>query len=327
MLDYIQKTLNINCSPVNISLQNIILPLYFDLYELIPVKMDEIQVLFMKPRENLLDISSIKKHMQKLQSVTGFFSVLYLDVITYSRKKSFLENHIPFVVENNQIYLPFMAVCLQEKLKSKNEKKESFTPSAQLLFLYFFYQNNKELPVTGFAGKFNLSEMTTTRALRQLEYTGLFEIKKRSSKNSNILKCKILKKEDLFWSIEPFLINPVKDVFYVDKEELKSEEKLQAAGDTYLSLWTMIASGNIQCWASYKKKSEYKTATNDLFDSEKQALIQLWKYDPKLTGSSNESDPISVYLSYMDCSDERINKEKKLLIKKAIEDTNADSWN
>lgn len=326
MLNYIEQTLNLKCTHINLSLEEIVLPIYMDLYELLPVKIDDLQVLFLTPKGALANVSSIKKHIEKLQNVTGYFPAFLLDDISDLRKKSFIENRIAFVVNDNQIYLPFMAINLQEKLKERKEVIEKLTPAAQLLFLYYFNQNQRELPTTGFASRFNLSEMTTTRSLRQLEATGLFEVKKGSVKNSNLLICKLSKKEELFWKIEPFLINPVKDIFYIDKDELKTDDKLLAAGDTYLSMWTMLGDSSVQCWALYGKKSDFKTATTELIDTKKQKMMQLWKYDPKLAGSKSANDPISVYLSYSECTDERINKEKKVLITKAIEDSDADSW-
>lgn len=326
MLNYIEETLYVKCSQITLPLEEIVLPVYMDLYDLLPVRIDDVQVLFITPREVLSDVSSIKKHMDKLHASTGCFVSLLLNDISEARKKSFLENHIAFVVNENQIYLPFMAVYLQEKLKEKKETIEKFTPAAQLLFLYYFNQNKRELSTTGFAKQFNLSEMTTTRALRQLEATKLFEIKKGNIKNSNILVSKILRKEELFWKIEPFLINPVKDVFYIDKAELKEDVKLRSAGDSYLSMWSMIGEGKVSCWALFGKRSDYKTATNELVDIKNQRMVQLWKYDPLLTGTISDNDPVSVYLSYSDCTDERINKEKKVLISKAIEDSDADTW-
>lgn len=49
-------------------------------------------------------------------------AVLILDHLAYRQKEYLLRDHIPFVVEGKQIYLPFMAVYLQERCDS--EKKE-----------------------------------------------------------------------------------------------------------------------------------------------------------------------------------------------------------
>lgn len=325
MLNYISEVLNINCSQIDIPLDKIILPLYLDLYEIQPISLDGVKVLFITPRETLSNVKAVKKHLEKMQSLSGCFVSLLLNDISETRKKSFLENHIPFVVTNNQIYLPFMAIYLQEKNKTKIEAVSQLTPAAQLVFINFFKQNSEALAVASFAKKLQFSEMSTTRALRQLVATGLFEIKKGSITNSNLLVTKVKDKEELFNKIEPYLINPVKNFFYIDKEELNNKELLPS-GETYLSMFSMLGKEELDTWAFYGKFTDFKTATNELTDVSRQARIEIWKYNPKLVCLEETNDSISVYLSLKNSTDARISKENKKLITKVIGDSNANTW-
>lgn len=325
MLNYIKEVLNINCSQIDMPLDKIILPLYLDLYEIQPISLDGVKVLFITPRETLSNVKAVKKHLEKMQSLSGCFVSLMLNDISEKRKKSFLENHIPFVVTNNQIYLPFMAIYLQEKNKTKIEAVSQLTPAAQLVFINFFKQNSRELAVASFAKKLQFSEMSTTRALRQLVATGLFEIKKGTITNSNLLVTKVKDKEDLFNKIEPYLINPVKNFFYIYKEELNNKELLPS-GVTYLSMFSMLGKEELDTWAVYGKATDFKTATSELTDVSRQARIEIWKYNPKLVCLEETNDSISVYLSLKKSTDARISKENKKLITKAIGDSNANTW-
>ena len=325
MLNYISEVLNINCSQIDIPLDKIILPLYLDLYEIQPISLDGVKVLFITPRETLSNVKALKKHLEKMQSLSGCFVSLLLNDISETRKKSFLENHIPFVVINNQIYLPFMAIYLQEKNKTKIEAVSQLTPAAQLVFINFFKQNSEALAVASFAKKLQFSEMSTTRALRQLVATGLFEIKKGTITNSNLLVTKVKDKEELFNKIEPYLINPVKNSFYIDKEEINNKELLPS-GETYLSMFSMLGKEELDTWTFYGKATDFKTATNELTDISKQAKIEIWKYNPKLVCLEETNDSISVYLSLKNSTDARISKENKKLITKAIGDSNANTW-
>lgn len=325
MLNYIKEVLNINCSQIDMPLDKIILPLYLDLYEIQPISLDGVKILFITPRETLSNVKAVKKHLEKMQSLSGCFVSLMLNDISEKRKKSFLENHIPFVVTNNQIYLPFMAIYLQEKNKTKIEAVSQLTPAAQLVFINFFKQNSRELEVANFAKKLQFSEMSTTRALRQLVATGLFEIKKGTITNSNLLVTKVKDKEELFNKIEPYLINPVKNFFYIDKEELNNKELLPS-GVTYLSMFSMLGKEELDTWAVYGKATDFKTATSELTDVSRQARIEIWKYNPKLVCLEEKNDSISVYLSLKNSTDARISKENKKLIAKAIGDSNANTW-
>lgn len=325
MLNYISEVLNINCSQIDIPLDKIILPLYLDLYEIQPISLDGVKVLFITPREILSNVKALKKHLEKMQSLSGCFVSLLLNDISETRKKSFLENHIPFVVTNYQIYLPFMAIYLQEKNKTKIEAVSQLTPAAQLVFINFFKQNSEALAVASFAKKLQFSEMSTTRALRQLVATGLFEIKKGTITNSNLLVTKVKDKEELFNKIEPYLINPVKNFFYIDKEELNNKELLPS-GETYLSMFSMLGKEELDTWAFYGKATDFKTATSELTDVSSQARIEIWKYNPKLVCLEETNDSISVYLSLKNSTDARISKENKKLITKVIGDSNANTW-
>lgn len=325
MLNYIKEVLNTNCSQIDMPLDKIILPLYLDLYEIQPISLDGVKVLFITPRETLSNVKAVKKHLEKMQSLSGCFVSLLLNDISEKRKKSFLENHIPFVVTNNQIYLPFMAIYLQEKNKTKIEAVSQLTPAAQMVFINFFKQNSRELEVANFAKKLQFSEMSTTRALRQLVATGLFEIKKGTITNSNLLVTKVKDKEELFNKIEPYLINPVKNFFYIDKEELNNKELLPS-GVTYLSMFSMLGKEELDTWAFYGKATDFKTVTSELTDVSRQARIEIWKYNPKLVCLEETNDSISVYLSLKKSTDARISKENKKLITKAIGDSNANTW-
>ena len=218
-----------------------------------------------------------------------------------------------------------MAIYLQEKNKTIIEAVSQLTPAAQLVFINFFKQNSEALAVASFAKKLQFSEMSTTRALRQLVATGLFEIKKGTITNSNLLVTKVKDKEELFNKIEPYLINPVKNFFYIDKEELNNKELLPS-GETYLSMFSMLGKEELDTWAFYGKATDFKTATSELTDVSSQARIEIWKYNPKLVCLEETNDSISVYLSLKNSTDARISKENKKLITKVIGDSNANTW-
>ena len=219
-----------------------------------------------------------------------------------------------------------MAIYLQEKNKTIIEAVSQLTPAAQMVFINFFKQNSEALAVASFAKKLQFSEMSTTRALRQLVATGLFEIKKGTITNSNLLVTKVKDKEELFNKIEPYLINPVKNSFYIDKEEIKTNKDLFPSGVTYLSMFSMLGKDELDTWAFYGKATDFKTATSELTDVSRQARIEIWKYNPKLVCLEETNDSISVYLSLKNSTDARISKENKKLIAKVIGDSNANTW-
>ena len=84
-------------------------------YRVQKVMLDDKNALFVYPEGELESVSAVKKHLEKIERTQGTSADLVLDHLTYRQKEYLLRDRIPFVVEEKQIYLPFMAVCLQER--------------------------------------------------------------------------------------------------------------------------------------------------------------------------------------------------------------------
>ncbi len=69
--------------------------------------------------------------MDKIKESEGVPAVLVPDQLTYRQREYLLREHIPFIVADKHIYLPFFAVYLQPK-----QRRDNLLPSAQLLLLY-----------------------------------------------------------------------------------------------------------------------------------------------------------------------------------------------
>ena len=77
-------------------------------------------------------LKDVKKHIKRVEELGEKRVVLNLNVITRHMRKTYIENRIPFIVENGQMYLPLLGLDLKdapEKLKTKGEK---FTKVAQI---------------------------------------------------------------------------------------------------------------------------------------------------------------------------------------------------
>ena len=90
-------------------------------------------------------VSVLKKHIDRIQRTEGAPAVLVPERLTYRQKEYLLRSHIPFIVEGKQIYLPFLAVYLQERCDSEKLSSEVMLPSAQLLLLYYIYHGGGRL--------------------------------------------------------------------------------------------------------------------------------------------------------------------------------------
>ena len=108
-------------------------------YRLQEVSLDGMRAVFAYPKTELDSVNAIKKHFERIQKSVNAPTVLVPDRLTYRQREYLLREHIPFVVDGRQIYLPFMAIYLQERHDGEKAEIPDMLPSAQLLLLLYSY--------------------------------------------------------------------------------------------------------------------------------------------------------------------------------------------
>ena len=121
------------------------------------VSMNERKMIFLYPKTELEQIEVLKKHIARIKKNNNLPVVLVLKELSPRQKEYLIREKIPFIVEGKQIYLPFMAVCLQERCSAEKKPREEILPSAQMLLLHF---------IDGGA-----QELSTSQAAKDLELT------------------------------------------------------------------------------------------------------------------------------------------------------------
>jgi len=269
------------------------LPYYFDeTYDFRKVVFNgEITCLFAKARGEVSTVNAVTKHFITLHSASNMPIVLNLYNLSNERRKAFIEARIPFVTDN-QIYLPFLGVLLQNELYAEPKEREKLMPSAQMLLFAYLYSNGNELYTSTMPEKIGVSAMQVTRAVRQLKRLNLFDVFKEGVQV--VIKGR-LNHRALYEAAESYLIDPVRDVLYIPRDEQSS--RLPLAGISALSESSMLAEPNLRTVAFYSKSKKLH-GENRLIDSEKQVRVELWKYDPlMLSVQKNIADPLSVIVS------------------------------
>lgn len=270
-------------------------------YRLQEVSLDGKQAVLVYPKTDMDSVNAIKKHLERIQRTIGKPTILVPTYLTYRQREYLLRNHISFVVDGKQIYLPFMAVYLQERCDSEKTDITSILPSAQLLFLYYIYHGCGEL-LTSDAGKaLSFTATSISRASRQLESLGLIQTERRG-----VQKVIYSEKEpqELFESAKSYLTSPVKRTIYVSKAEIK--EKLLVSGYSALSEYSMINPPITSYYASESISSWEKKASGKLQNSDDQCAVELWRYNPKKLTDGKIVDRLSLALALREDRDERI---------------------
>ena len=216
-------------------------------------------------------------------------------------EENLIREKIPFIVDGKQIYLPFMAVYLQERCSAEKKPREEMLPSAQMLLLHFIYGGAQELSTSQAAKDLELTPTSISRASRQLEEMGLLHIRKvgvqRIMQSENSPKT-------LFQKAGDKLLNPIKRTVYIPKELVGTE--LLESGYSALAEYSMLNTPNVRCYAAERISQWKDVMTNSLQNSQVQVAVEMWRYNPRKLSTRNIVDELSLALALREDADERV---------------------
>ncbi len=250
-------------------------------------------------------LSGIQKHRQRIQAITHLQVVLYYKAITRYRRKSLLEQRIPFIIEDGQIFLPFIGLQLAKVVEQTKKKIQTFTPSAQIAYLYFLYNKDAVVHATEFSNIVGGSVMTASRALNAL-YDAKLLTYETGGKTGRTKEYRRISDSEYFTLGRDLLGSPIKKVVYVrnvpDNSFVAGLEALAALSRLNPPRYKVRA----MCEENLHD-SDIEIVTNaEIIQDEKLVELQIWGYDPKPFTNNLIVDPVSLYASLQEEQDERI---------------------
>ena len=255
--------------------------------------------------EEMPNIEQIQKHIKQINNLTDRQIVLFYKKITRYRRKSLIENRISFVIEDGQMYLPFLGLDLNKGQENVEQEVKGFTTAAQVAFMYFLYHKNDVVNTTEFAEKMGLNLMTASRALNDLYQANLITYV-IGGKTGRSKEYRRIPDPDYFQKGRAYIKTPVKKIIYARTKPLGA---LIAGGEALAGL-SMINPPDHSVMAIARNqlnKEQIEILKNkDLIKDTKLVELQLWDYDPKRFSNKHDVDLLSLYASLKDETDERI---------------------
>ena len=236
--------------------------------------------------EELATLPALKKQIAKIQQIDNVPVVFELTTVSNYRRKSLIENNIPFITDK-QVFLPFIGTMLSDE-KESQKLTGKFVYSTQQLFLFYLYREKKRLYISEAGKVLPFTAMTLTRAVKQLETTDLFLVAKAGV--NKFIESKY-KRDELFEKAKVYLKTPVRKTGYIDKTQVT--ENMVFAGETSLSEKTMLNPSRVVIYAISEKGYDKTLLTDELIDPDKQVRLELWAYSPKQFSVDNGADEIS----------------------------------
>ena len=282
-----------------------------DSYNFYEMKILETQCVLLEAVDEMPNIGQIQKHIRQIKNLTDRQIVLFYKDITRYRRKSLIENRIAFVVENGQMYLPFLGLDLK-KAKEHVEEVKGFTTPAQIAYLYFLYHKQDIVNTTEFAKKMGFNLMTASRALNELYHANLitYEIGGMTGRSKEY---KRISDPDYFLRGRDYLKTPVRKIIYTKTRPLGA----LTAGMDALAELSMIDPPGHPIMAIDRNKihdEQIEVVRNkDLIKDAKLVELELWDYDPGLFSNNRHVDLLSLYASLKDERDERDERVEQAL--------------
>ena len=269
-----------------------------------------IECICLVPYGELPNLNALRKQMEYIQAVDDKPIFLMLDNISTFRRDNLIENNISFILKDQMVFLPFMTTILTNKKGNEIKVVDKLTTTAQLLFIWILYQNNDRYYISDALDSLNTTNMSLTRAYRQLVSTKLFNEHKDGRK---IYLTTNLNKIDLFKSMKPYLKSPVVKEGYIFNKDINTD--MYKAGDSLLSDLTFISQPRLPIYAIHKSNVKGLKIIDELIQNDMQTKIQVWDYNPLIFSKDNKTiDNLSLITSYLNDDDERIEKEIEQLL-------------
>jgi predicted transcriptional regulator len=255
--------------------------------------------------DEMPNIDQIQKHIKQIEKLTDNQMVLLYKDITRYRRKSLIENKIAFVIEDGQMFLPFLGLDLKKVQEHVEKEVKGFTTPAQIAYLYFLYHKEDVLNTTEFANKMGFNKMTASRALNDLYQANLI-IYDIGGKTGRSKQYKRIQDPGYFMNGREYLKTPVKKTIYTKSKPLGA----LVAGFDALAELSMINPSDHPIMAidrNQLNKERIEIVKNkDLIKDTHLVELQLWDYDPKMFSNKNHVDVLSLYASLKDETDERV---------------------
>jgi len=309
---YLKETLDINAHPKQWP-ETEKLPIFLrNFYGFFKVRILEVPCLVMAAKDKAEQTpATIQKHMLQVRKRCQDEVIYVQQKVTAYNRKRLIQHKIPFVVPLNQMYLPFLGIDLREHFKNILEKEASFSPSTQVVVLYYlFHKDQLRLTPKTLANELGYSIMTMTRAFDELDGTGLGTIAMEG--RERVLRFDRDKKKVWEKALER-LRSPVKKRIWV---KCPFNELLgMKAGLSALAHYSKLAEPAKPVLALEGKQWKQINANDDamiLDIAEPNASeLEIWSYSPERFAKKKVVDRFSLYLSIREDNDERVQSALK----------------
>jgi len=314
IIDYLRNTIGLDVEVLgNLNIHTGQLPFHLKQgNEFNEIKINGRRLVFVKPRYSEHPApDQIHHQMEQIKEILQLQPVyIFEKVDTYTRKRM-VQNRTAFIVENKQMYIPFLFIDFEER-KTIKESKEFLSPSAQCILIYHLLVeplNDRNLKFI--AETLAYSKMTITRSVKELETFGLCELERSKDKRVRFVKGA----KEIWAAAKEKMKSPIKKSVWV--EEMPMNQNLLHGGISALASYTNLSEDRQPTYVVNTEAYNQLKRDHELIGENKkygQVALEIWKYDPKVLSTQDTVDPISLFLSLQTNEDDRVQQALEQMI-------------
>ena len=302
MKEFIEKSIGMEVDIKDIDYNGRLPMIYSSLYDFKIASIYNIEWLIAIPKEKI-NLSQLRKNHRQIEKLLDMRCALYIkNTSTYS-KNAMIADGIPFIVEDKEIYLPFLGILLNSARERTIKPVQRISFLTQKMILTAIYERWNEVTVTKAAEQLDITKMSASRCFDEIDF---FDMPILGTKG----KSRVINVPDdikeLWSSIEVYMRNPVINNFYIN-DNLKLPV---FGGMSALAEYSMISDNKYPTYVVAKKDIKdlaLKDRLVDIKKDEPSCIIQEVGYVVSFD-KGDAIDPLSLLLSLSDNekADERI---------------------
>ena len=312
MKEFIEKSIGMEVDIQDIDYNGRLPMIYSSLYDFKIASIHNIEWLIAIPKEKI-NLAQLRKNHRQIEKLLDMRCALYIkNTSTYS-KNAMIADGIPFIVEDKEIYLPFLGILLNSISERDIKPVQRISFLTQKMILTAIYERWNEVTVTKAAEQLDITKMSASRCFDEIDF---FDMPILGTKGkSRVINVPDDVKE-LWSSIEVYMRNPVLNVFNIN-DNLKLPV---FGGMSALAEYSMISDNKYPTYVVAKKDIKdlaLKDRLVDIKKDEPSCIIQEVGYVVSF-GKGDAIDPLSLLLSLSD--DEKKDERIEISIREMLEE-------
>lgn len=278
------------------------MPLYIKAaYELWNTEIAGFGVLFLKIKDSQVDMRIHQNAVKKIEELCPCKVVLVFEKLDGRNVNSLIKKHIPFIIENKQIYMPFALIQMQTQNIKVNQKiyNELTVDADTILIGYLDNKISNGMMIKDISEIINRDIRAVSNALDILESFNFVNIEKVGRSK----QVYFIPKLEVYERLKENNKSPIKYTFYI--HDIFNRDTI-FSGYSALAKCTSLIDESVKTIAVSQK--ELKNMNIQELECDKDIAnykIEVWDREPSLFSYNNSINPLYLLRILKNIKDER----------------------